>query len=121
MSVLQEALKARPKASTGWEELAMIYKSMGRLGDAKSAFENAEKAAGRHNFRIEHAETLEQLGDLDGARKVLESLTNEQRMTAIGVIYNTCSVLTVSMTPAKRTKSRINLARVSLGQQSRLP
>ena len=78
MSVLQEALKARPKASTGWEELAMIYKSMGRLGDAKSAFENAEKAAGRHNFRIEHAETLEQLGDLDGARKVLESLTKEQ-------------------------------------------
>ncbi|MGC6418071.1 MAG: tetratricopeptide repeat protein [Bradymonadia bacterium] len=78
MNVLQEALKARPQASTGWEELAMIYKSMGRLGDAKSAFENAEKAAGRHNFRIEHAETLEQLGDLDGARKVLESLTKEQ-------------------------------------------
>ena len=78
MRILKDALDARPNASAGWEELAMIYKSMGRLGDAKSAFERAEKASGRHNFRIEHAETLEQLGDLEGARRVLESLIKEQ-------------------------------------------
>ncbi|MEE2756769.1 MAG: tetratricopeptide repeat protein [Myxococcota bacterium] len=81
---LLAALKNEPNHPEAWEELAMIQKSLGRLADAAQSFKAADQIGGGRRFRVEHAETLELMGDLNGAKKVLELLVKEQPDDRVG-------------------------------------
>ena len=76
--ILTENLTTEPSHGTGWEELAMIHKSLGNFPAAIHAFKQARKhGTGAHSFRIDEAEAFEGIGDLAAAESVLRALLKQ--------------------------------------------
>ncbi|MEE2788799.1 MAG: tetratricopeptide repeat protein [Myxococcota bacterium] len=79
LKILPKALKARPNHATGWNELAMIYKALGQLRQAESAFSAAVKADPENpDFWLEMAEVYEHTGQFEPAEKWLRRLIKKQ-------------------------------------------
>ncbi|MBV70523.1 MAG: hypothetical protein CMH52_04160 [Myxococcales bacterium] len=84
LRILQSALKKQPNYPDAWEELAMIQKSLGQLADAAKSFDMVKQLGGGTRFKVEHAETLEHMGDLQGAKAVLDALVKEKPDDRVG-------------------------------------